>query len=187
MYTRVQQDSQHLQAVAQQRMAKRMRSPHAGRQAGRHSSRMWSPPATRHHHPPPPPTPLPPPAPPRPQAFVQRVLRSYDASKSGMLSSEQLSHAMDRLDVGLDPQQKEQLLARVAPGGASVHYMDFLKSFDAPTPLGAPGQVGTLPREGLKVGGPARGGSRSRRAQWGAVRGCWGAAEAAPHACGHAG
>ncbi|GLC54076.1 hypothetical protein PLESTB_000821000 [Pleodorina starrii] len=71
------------------------------------------------------------------ERFVRKVLRSCCPDGSGLLTPSQLRSALDRLHVGLEPEERERIVARVAPDEDSrVHFMDFMRVFEAPQPLG---------------------------------------------------
>lgn len=61
------------------------------------------------------------------QTFIQKILRSYDTDKSGMLSHGKFKSALDRLHMGLSEDDKEKIVRRVDPAGqGAVDYKAFL-------------------------------------------------------------
>ncbi|GFR53010.1 hypothetical protein Agub_g15701 [Astrephomene gubernaculifera] len=85
------------------------------------------------------------------EPYVHKVLRSCCPDSSGLLTPEQLAGALERLHVGLQPGEASRLIARVAPQGEKVHYIDFLRSLEVPQPLG--GEAVALAR-GSSIPGP---------------------------------
>ncbi|GIM06280.1 hypothetical protein Vretimale_10627 [Volvox reticuliferus] len=86
------------------------------------------------------------------ERYVRKVLRSCAEDGSGLLSREHLRTALERLHVGLDRDEKERIIARVAPEeGSKVHYLDFMRVYEIPQPLGD--EVVAVAR-GMSVPGP---------------------------------
>ncbi|KXZ54978.1 hypothetical protein GPECTOR_3g144 [Gonium pectorale] len=86
------------------------------------------------------------------EPFVHKVLRSYATDGSGLLTPDQLRAALERLHLGLGPEERERIVARVAPPEhGRVHYRELLRWLEVPQSLG--GEEEALAR-GNSVPGP---------------------------------
>ncbi|GLI60410.1 hypothetical protein VaNZ11_002561 [Volvox africanus] len=86
------------------------------------------------------------------ERYVRKVLQSCSGAGSGLLSRAQLRTALQRLNVGLDRDERERIIARVAPEEDSeVHYLEFMRVYDIPQPLG---DEAVAVARGMSVPGP---------------------------------
>ncbi|EFJ40770.1 hypothetical protein VOLCADRAFT_121686 [Volvox carteri f. nagariensis] len=87
------------------------------------------------------------------EGYVRKVLLSFAGEGSGgMLTRDQLRAALEQLHVGLEPGERERVIARVVPQeGGRAHYLDFVRAFEVPAPLGGE-EVATA--RGMSVPGP---------------------------------